>query len=132
MSLTDYFEKTEGIGVLATSDSQGNVDLALYARPHIINEDELAFIMGDHLSHDNVSTNPHAAYMFLEQGEQGGGSGYGGYNGLRLYLTRTQEETDSQKIEEIRRENRKGRDYGDQQKYLVHFKVDGTRRLIGD
>jgi len=132
MSLTDYFEKTEGIGVLATSDSQGNVDLALYARPHIINEDELAFIMSDHLSHDNVSANPHAAYMFLERGEQGGGSGCGGYNGLRLYLTRTEEETDPQKIEEIRRESRKGRDYGDQQKYLVHFKVDGTRRLIGD
>jgi len=132
MSLTDYFEKVEGIGVLATSDSQGNVDLALYARPHVINEDELAFIMGDHLSHDNVSANPHAAYLFLEQDGQGGASGHSGYNGLRLYLTRTEEETDPQKIEEIRRKNRKGRDYGDQQKYLVHFKVDGTRRLVGD
>jgi hypothetical protein len=132
MGLTDYFAKVEGIGVLATSDSQGNVDLALYARPHVINEDELAFIMGDHLSHDNVSSNPHAAYMFLEHGEQRGASGHGGYSGLRLYLTRTEEETDPQKIEEIRRENRKGRDHGDPQKYLVHFKVDGTRRLIGD
>ncbi len=95
------------------------------------NEDELAFIMSDHLSHDNVAANPHAAYLFLEQGEQGG-QGSGGYNGLRLYLTRTEEETDPQKIEELRRESRKGRDYGDQQKFLVHFKVDGTRRLIGD
>lgn len=132
MSLTDYFENVEGIGVLATADPQGHVDLALYARPHVVNEDELEFIMGDRLSHDNVSVNPHAAYLFLEQGEQGGSQGYGGYNGLRLYLTRTQEETDPQKIEEVRRENRKGRDYGDQKKYLVHFKVDGTRRLIGD
>ncbi len=132
MSLTDYFENTEGVGVLATADSQGNVDLALYARPHVVSEDEVEFIMSDRLSHDNVSANPHAAYLFLEQGEQGGAQGYGGYNGLRLYLTRTEEETDPQKIEEIRRESRKGRDYGDQKKFLVHFKVDGARRLIGD
>lgn len=132
MSLTEYFENVEGIGILATADSQGNVDLALYTRPHVVDDDEVAFIMGNHLSHDNVTTNPHAAYLFLEQGEQGGAQGYGGYNGLRLYLTRTEEETDSDKIEDLRREGRKGRDYGGEQKFLVHFKVDGTRRLIGD
>ncbi|MGE5294875.1 MAG: pyridoxamine 5'-phosphate oxidase family protein [Solirubrobacterales bacterium] len=132
MSLTDYFENVEGIGILATADPEGNVDLALYARPHVINEDELEFIMADHLSHDNVTTNPHAAYLFLEQGEQGGAEGYGGYNGLRLYLTRTEEETDPKKIEEVRREDRRGRNYSDERKYLVHFKVDGARRLIGD
>ncbi len=34
MSLTDYFETVEGTGILATADSEGNVDLAIYARPH--------------------------------------------------------------------------------------------------
>jgi hypothetical protein len=132
MSLSEYFENVDGIGILATADPQGNVDLALYARPHIIDEEEVAFVMSDHLSHDNVTTNPHAAYLFLEQGEQGAAPGYGGYNGLRMYLTRTEEETDPEKIEDIRREDRKGRDHGDRQSFLVHFKVDGTRRLIGD
>jgi hypothetical protein len=33
MGLIDYFEKTQGTGVLATADAQGKVDLALYARP---------------------------------------------------------------------------------------------------
>ena len=120
MSLSDYFKNVEGIGILATADRQGNVDVALYARPHVISEDEVAFIMSDRLSHDNVAANPHAAYLFLEQDAQRSG----GYNGLRLYLTRMEEE--------IRRESRKGRDYGDQKKFLVHFKVEGTRRLVGD
>lgn len=128
MSLSDYFKNVEGIGILATADRQGNVDAALYARPHVISEDEVAFIMSDRLSHDNVAANPHAAYLFLEQDAQRSG----GYNGLRLYLTRMEEETDPQKIEAIRRESRKGRDYGDQKKFLVHFKVEGTRRLVGD
>jgi len=132
MSLAEYFENVEGVGILATADPQGNVDLALYARPHVMDENEVAFIMGDHLSHDNVAANPHAAYLFLEQGKQGEGEGYQGYNGLRLYLTRTEEETDAQKIETVRRESRKGRDYGDSEKFLVHFKVDGARRLVGD
>jgi len=132
MSLAEYFENVEGVGILATADPQGNVDLALYARPHVMNEDEVAFIMGNHLSHDNVVANPHAAYLFLEKGKQGGGKGSQGYNGLRLYLTKTEEETDPQTIEALRRESRKGRDYGDPEKFLVHFKVDGTRPLVGD
>ena len=132
MSLTEYFEKAEGIGVLATADSQGNVDVAIYARPHVLDEQTVAFIMGDHLSHDNVTANPHAAYLFLEQDKEGREEGRREYNGLRLYLTKTQEETDPQKIEALRRGSRKGRDHGGAKKFLVHFTVDGSRRLVGD
>lgn len=132
MGLSDYFEKVTGVGILATADSQGRVDVALYARPHVVSEEELVFIMGDRLSHDNVTANPHAAYLFLEQGEPRASQGGGGHRGLRLYLTRTQEETDPEKIEAFRRDNRKGRDHGNQKKFLVHFRVDGTRRLVGD
>lgn len=132
MSLAEYFENAEGIGVLATADSQGNVDVAIYARPHVLDEKTVAFIMGDRLSHDNVSANPHAAYLFLEQGRAGTEEGRRPYNGLRLYLTKTLEETDPQKIETLRRGSRKGRDYGGDKKFLVHFTVDGSRRLVGD
>jgi hypothetical protein len=34
MNQFDYFENTEGTCVLATSDNNGNVDVAIYARPH--------------------------------------------------------------------------------------------------
>lgn len=131
MSLAEYFENVRGIGVLATADREGHVDLALYARPHVLNEEEVAFIMGDHLSHDNITVNPHAAYLFVEGDAQGQAPGHRGYNGLRLYLTKTEEETDPQKIEEMRREGRKDRDYAGHQKFLVHFKIESTRRLVG-
>lgn len=128
MSLWEYFENVQGIGILGTADAAGKVDLALYARPHVVDEQTIALIMGDHLSHANVTANPHAAYLFVEQG-QGEGKGY---NGLRLYLTRTREETDPQKIDAMRRPNRKGRDYAGDPKFLVHFKVEQARRLVGD
>jgi hypothetical protein len=124
MSLTEYFEHVEGIGILGTADAEGNVDLAIYARPHVIDENEVAFIMADRLSHTNINRNPHAAYLFVEKG--------GAYNGLRMYLTRTREETDAKAIDALRRKERKGADYGDAQKFLVYFKVEEVRRLVGD
>ncbi len=35
MSLQDYFENVQGLGILATADSDGMVDLAVYAKPHV-------------------------------------------------------------------------------------------------
>ena len=35
MDLYAYFEKTEGTGILATCDSDGIVDLAIYAKPEV-------------------------------------------------------------------------------------------------
>jgi len=129
MSLSEYFENVKGVGILSTADAEGNVDSAIYARPHVLDEHTVAFIMGDRRSHDNVTSNPHAAYLFLEHGQ---GEGAGGYHGLRLYLTKTEEETDPKKIEAVRRKNRRDEDSADKQKFLVHFKVDQTRRLVGD
>ena len=129
MSLSEYFEQVDGIGVLSTADANGNVDSAIYARPHVVDENTVDFIMGDRRSHDNVTSNPHAAYLFVERGE---GEGPGRYNGLRLYLTKTGEETDPKKIAAVRRRNRDGEDSAGTKKFLVHFKVDEARRLVGD
>ncbi len=129
MSLGEYFENVEGIGILSTADTEGNVDSAIYARPHVVDEHTVDFIMGDHLSHDNITSNPHAAYLFLEQGQ---GESPGGFNGLRLYLTRTGEETDQNKIDSVRRKDRNEQEYAGKKKFLVHFKVDEARRLVGD
>ena len=124
MDLGDYFEAAEGLGILGTADREGHVDLAVYARPHVVDETTVAFIMSNRLSHENLQSNPRAAYLFVESG--------GGYRGKRLYLTVAREDTDPQRIEAVRRESRKGRDYGDAQTCLVYFKVESVRPLVGD
>ena len=123
MDLAQYFDKVKGVGVLGTADPQGKVDLAIYARPHIIDDQTVAFIMRDHLSHAHVAANPHAAYLFIEQGE--------GYGGLRMYLTRTKEETDPKKIQAVRRRSRGDEDTANTKVFLVHFRVDEIRPLVG-
>jgi len=128
MTLREYFQNTKGIGVLSTADADGKVNAAIYSRPHFLSDDDgqVAFIMNDRLSHDNVSSNPHAAFLFVEEG--------GGYAGKRMALMKTSEETDPDRIQSIRRRNLppecdKG---GTKKKFLVHFRVDGIRPLIGE
>jgi hypothetical protein len=125
MRLSEYFETAKGIGVLATADARGKVNVALYARPHFLDasdEGTCAFIMSDRASHENVKVNPHAAYLFVEEGED--------YAGKRLTLTMVREETDVEKIRSIRRRSippvsEEGA------KYLVYFRIDGVRPLVG-
>ena len=128
MGLKEYFENVRGIGVLATAEANGQVDAAIYARPHFLGDGdrEVSFIMNDRLSHANVESNPHAAYLFIEE--------TAGYVGTRLSLTRIREETDRDKIRAIRRRDVPPEcDMDDDKKqFLVHFRVDGVRPLIGD
>ena len=68
MDLREYFENTKGFGVLATSDSEGRVDAAVYARPHFMDNGTIALIMRDRLTHHNLQSNSHAAFLFREDG----------------------------------------------------------------
>lgn len=125
MALNEYFENTQGRCVLATADAKGIVDLAIYSRPHVIDEETIAFIMLDRLSHSNLQSNPHAAFLFMEGGEK--------YVGTRLFLTKTKEEEDQQVIEKFRR--KKSYDLPDDDKkkrFLVYFHIDKVLPLIGD
>ena len=129
MNLKDYFESRHGLGVLATADGEGNVDVAVYARPHFLAEDdrEVAFIMNDHLSHANLQANPQAAYLFHEEG--------GGYRGVRLHLSKVKEETDPERIAAFRRRcSAEECDEGNAKKnqFLVHFRVERVRPLVGE
>ncbi|UCE99409.1 MAG: pyridoxamine 5'-phosphate oxidase family protein [Planctomycetota bacterium] len=123
MNLYDYFENTEGTGVLATADSNGNVDVAIYARPHITDEKTAAFIMNERLSYQNITSNPKAAYLFLEDAP--------GYNGKRLYLTKIKEDSDNELIDSMKRRIKKYKET-DSKKHLVYFNIDRIRELIGE
>lgn len=123
--MKEYFENVKGTAVLATSDSQGNVNTAIYARPHVMDDGTIAFIMNDHLSYKNLQSNPKAAYLFIEEKP--------GYKGKRLYLTKIKESDDQQLIESMRkRKTSHACEDADTKRFLVYFKVDKTRPLVGD
>ena len=57
-ALKDYFENTNGVGVMATADKEGKVNTAVYSRPHFLEDGSVAFIMRDRLTHHNLQSNP--------------------------------------------------------------------------
>ena len=117
-----YFENKKGLGVLATANSSGKVNAAVYARPHFLEDGTVAFIMRDRLSHRNIQSNPNAAYLFIEKRP--------GYNGKRLYLVKTGEETDPELIESFSRKERNAPS-SDEKRFLVYFAIDNVRPLVG-
>jgi len=125
MKLSKYFENVKGKGILATADTSGTVDAAMYARPHFMDEDTIAFIMAERLSHENLRSNPNACYLFVENGDK--------YVGKRLYLTKTKEEENTQLIENLRRQHHyiAHAEYYKENKYLVYFHIDKVLPLIG-
>ena len=122
MDLKQYFELHTGTGVLATSDADGNVDAALYSRPHCMDDGTIAFIMNDRLSHRNLTSNPRAAYLFQESGSK--------RDGIRLYLEKVREEEDPERIEKLRKHTKSGEDEKGKKLFLVFFNVEKTRPLV--
>ena len=122
MSLEEYFNNTKGMGILSTADSDGKVDSAVYARPHFMEDGTLAMIMRDRLTHHNLQSNPHATYLYKENGS--------GYRGKRLFMTKVREEQNTKLLETLRR--RKSAYGNGEDRFLVFFKLEKELPLVGD
>jgi len=82
-----------------------------------------SFIMNERLSYANIQANPHAAYLFVEEGD--------GYVGKRLSLTKIGQDDGQEKVKPLRRRNLPDECYEGKTQHLVHFRIEGVRPLIG-
>jgi hypothetical protein len=124
MDLKAYFEQAKGHGVLATADAAGRVNVAIFGRPHVMEDNSVAFIMPHRLTHSHLQSNPQAAYLFLETGPH--------YQGKRLYLSKIREEQDTDLLYSLRRRTyspEKEKQEGP--KFLVFFQVDQVLPAMG-
>jgi len=126
MDLKTYFTETEGSGILATADSAGKVDAAVYSRPNFMEDGQIVFITADRLTHQNLQSNPYAVYLFMETGQR--------WKGKRLYLKKTKEESDPDKVEALmrRKHPQDVEKYKDLKKFLVYFTLEQERPLTGE
>jgi hypothetical protein len=124
MNLKEYFAGKRGTGVISTADAEGRVDSAIYSRPHLMEDGSLAMIMRERLTHQNLLENPHAAYLFIEEGA--------GYQGVRLFLKKIREDEDPQLIQQLtRRSLTPEEDLAKGRKFIVYFEVEKILSLIG-
>jgi hypothetical protein len=124
MTLKQYFEIASGTGVLSTADAGGKVDAAIYSTPHVMDDGTIAFIMRERLMHENLRSNPFAAYLFLEAAP--------GHKGVRLFLKKVREDDNAELIATMTRRNLKPElDAQKGPKHLVYFTVEKVLPLIG-
>jgi hypothetical protein len=123
MKLAELFPHG-GKGVIATADGDGSVNTALYARPHIIDDETLAWGMTDSRSYANLSGNPKASYLYLAPGP--------GYSGWRLTLELKEIRQDGELLEEIKENTARlvSPTVGASIKYLGYFRVVEVRPLV--
>ena len=124
IKLKQYFETASGTGVLSTADGGGKVDAAIYSTPHVMDDGTVAFIMRERLTHENLRSNPYAAYLFLEDAP--------GHNGIRLFLKKVREDDNAELIASMTRRHLKPEvDAQKGPKHLVYFAVEKVLPLIG-
>ena len=123
MNWKSYFENTHGMGYLSTANAEGEVNTAIYSRPHVLEDGTFVFGMADRLTHANLQENPYAVYAFNEKG----------YAGHRIYLKKVQEEGSGPMLDQIRERTKIVSVEGaaDQVKYAVYFQLTRSLPLVG-
>jgi len=115
--------KPGGRGVIGTASKAGVVNMAVYAVPHIVDAETVAWGMTDGRTWNNLQVNPNASYAYFAPGE--------GYRGARLTLTLSRTEDSGEMLEKIR-ERTASSSPGNPLavKHVAYFKVVETRPLV--
>ena len=119
----NYFDQKNGRGFLATADSSGSVNIAVYSRPHVLEDGRWAFIVANHRSLKFLKENPKAAFAFESEYLQG----------FRFYLDMSDLLEEGQLYEKVISESRKPKELGDDSDSVVAvFTLIETRPLVGN
>ncbi|GAW67940.1 pyridoxamine 5'-phosphate oxidase [Geoanaerobacter pelophilus] len=110
--------------MIATADAAGVVNQAVFAIPHVVDEQTLAWGFSDGRSIANLRVNPHASYLYLAPSR--------GYSGWRLSLTMKEELGEGDMLEKIKSRTAQvaSPEASSAVTRVAYFKVDEVRPLI--
>lgn len=123
MRLAELFPEG-GRGIIGTANRDGVVNMAVFAIPHVIDEETVAWGFSDGRSIENLRLNPHASYLYLAPTR--------GYSGWRLTLSVKEEKGEGELLNKIRERASQaaGPMAGAAIKHVVYFRVDEVRPLM--
>ena len=79
--LMALFNKQPRVGVLATSNKEGDVNAAVFGSPRMTDENTVVMGIGQNRSFRNLQRNPKAVFIVVEPGESAAD-----WKGARVYL----------------------------------------------
>ena len=123
MRLSEYLS-TGGTGVIATADKDGTINTAIYAAPHVLDDETVAWGMTEGRTYRNLQENPNAAFLHRAPGD--------GAAGVRITLKLQGIQESGEILDAIRARARKvsGSAAAEMVRYVGFFEVVETRPLM--
>jgi hypothetical protein len=125
--LISIFNKRPRIGTLSTSNSRGEVNVAVFGSPQMIDENTVVMGIGENRSFSNLKENPKAVFIVVEPGET-----VMDWKGARVYLEAVAIETGGgfhdQIVENI--EKAAGKEAAKMIHAAVRFKITEVRPIV--
>lgn len=123
----ELFNKRPRNCLICTANTEGEVNVAVYGSPRMINEDTVVLAVRNNRSYQNLQKNPKAAIIVVEPGEIKHDS-----KAVRVYLEVSNIETDGDLLDQFREEigARAGKEVADSLQAALRLKITGVRPLI--
>jgi hypothetical protein len=123
----EFFNKLPRIGTLSTANRNGDVNVAVFGSPQMIDENTVIMGIGRNRSFRNLQENPKAAFMIVEPGKM-----MMDWKGVRVYLEVMDIESGGGFFEEVRDGIAKaaGKVAADMIHAAIRFKVIEVRPVV--
>jgi len=125
--LMEIFNKRPRIGTLSTANRDGEVNVAVFGSPQMVDENTVVMGIGNNRTFRNLKENPNAVFIVVEPGK-----GIMDWKGARVYLKATHIESSGAFYEGIKEAIRKAA--GDQAAQMIHaairFEITEVRPIV--
>jgi hypothetical protein len=125
--LMTLFNKQPRIGTLSTANKRGDVNVAVFGSPQMIDENTVVMGIRDNRTFRNLQRNPKAVFIVMEPGET-----VMDWKGARVYLEAIDVETGGEFYDKIKHNIAKAA--GTQAASMIHaairFKITEVRPLV--
>jgi hypothetical protein len=123
----ELFNKRPRIGSLSTANRKGEVNVAVFGSPQMIDENTVIMGIGQNRSFGNLQENPKAVFIVVEPGETAMD-----WKGARVYLEAMEIETGGGFYEQIKENIAKsaGKGAADMIHAAVRFKITEVRPIV--
>jgi predicted pyridoxine 5'-phosphate oxidase superfamily flavin-nucleotide-binding protein len=123
----EMFNKRPRIGTLSTANKNGDVNVAVFGSPQMMDENTVVMGIGNNRSYQNLQENPKAVFIVMEPGET-----LADWNGCRVYMTAKVVEAEGPLYDQIKGKivESAGEAAGKMIQAAIKFEVDDVRGII--
>lgn len=126
--LMALFNKQPRIGTLSTANKLGDVNVAVFGSPRMIDENTVVMGIGENRSFRNLQRNPKAVFIVMEPGET-----VMDWKGARVYIEAIDIETSGEFYDKIKHNIAKaaGQQAADMIHAAIRFRITEVRPIVG-